>query len=218
MPEKEKEMLTQKIVENIGIVPVIVLEDAAKAVPLAKVLVEGGIPIMEITFRTAAARASIEAVSKEVPDMIVGAGTVITMEQLEDAISAGAQFIVSPGLDPEIVRACQKKGIPVFPGIVTPSEILTGLNLGIEVFKFFPAGSYGGVSTLKALSGPFPQIKFLPTGGISDKNAAEYYAVDQVLAIGGSWMAPSKLVDAGDFDQILEEVKKAVAVFKAARP
>lgn len=211
-------MFIQDLVRKTGFVPVIVLEDAKKAVPLAKVLVKGGIPIMEITFRTAAAKESIANVARDVPEMTVGAGTVVTMEQLNAAIDAGAQFIVSPGLDPAIVKAAKEKNIPVFPGIVTPSEILAGLKLGVEIFKFFPAGSYGGVSTLKALSGPFPQIQFLPTGGISDKNAGEYFALKQVIAVGGSWMAPAKLIESEDYGQILEMCKNSVNAFKEIRP
>ena len=205
------------IVEKIGVVPVIVLEKSQHAVPLAKAMIEGGIPIMEITFRTKAAKASISAVATQVPEMLVGAGTVVTHEQFEEAVTAGAKFIVSPGLDAEIVSAAQKRGIPVFPGVVTPSEILAGLKLGIEIFKFFPAGNYGGVSTIKALSGPFPQIKFLPTGGISTKNAADYYACKQVVAVGGSWMAPADLIETEEYGQITQKCKEAVALYKLSR-
>ena len=210
-------MLSKSLIEKTGIIPVIVLKDAQKAVPLAKTLLEGGIPIMEITFRTPAAKDAIAAVSGEVPQMSVGAGTVITPEQLEDAISAGAQFIVSPGLDADIVKSVQKRGIPIFPGVVTPSEILQGLKLGIEVFKFFPAENYGGASTLKALSGPFPKVKFLPTGGINGANASEYLALKQVAAIGGSWMVPSFLIDKEDYAQILAEIKKATDLVASIR-
>ena len=210
-------MFDLNVVAKTGIVPVIVLDDARKAVPLARALLEGGISMMEITFRTAAARDSIAAVVKEVPEMIVGAGTVVTEAQLEAALEAGVQFLVSPGLDPDIVTAAKKREVPIFPGIVTPSELLAGLKLGVEVFKFFPAGNYGGVSTLKALSGPFPQVKFLPTGGISEKNAADYYALKQVVAIGGSWMAPADLIEAEDYAEIVKRTKQAVAVFTASR-
>ena len=205
------------VVEKTGVVPVIVLEKEERAVPLAKAMIKGGIPIMEITFRTKAAKASISSVVKQVPEMLVGAGTVVTMKQFEEAVEAGAKFIVSPGFDAEIVSAAQKKGLPVFPGIVTPSEILAGLKFGVEIFKFFPAGNYGGVSTIKALSGPFPQIKFLPTGGISTKNAADYYACKQVIAVGGSWMAPANLIEAEEYEQITQKCKEAVELYKISK-
>ena len=204
-------MLTVEQAAACGVVPVVVLDDAELAVPTAKALLKGGINAMEITFRTAAAKASIAKVAAEVPEMIVGAGTVINVEQLHDAVEAGAKFIVSPGSDADVISEAAKIGVAMIPGVVTPSEIILGLKLGIKVFKFFPAESYGGLKTLKALSGPFPQIKFIPTGGISQANAADYFKNPKVLAVGGSWMVSKDMINAGDFDGIAEKSAAATA-------
>ena len=198
-------MKTVEQVTACGVVPVVVLEDAAQAVPTARALLKGGITAMEITFRTAAAKESIANVAREVPEMTVGAGTVINVEQLRDAVEAGAEFIVSPGSDEEVIAEAVKLGVPITPGVVTPSEIMLGLKHGIRVFKFFPAESYGGLKTIKALSGPFPQIKFIPTGGISQANAADYFKNPKIQAVGGSWMVTKDMVNAGDFDGITEK-------------
>jgi len=210
-------MMTVEQVAACGVVPVVVLEDAAQAVPTAKALLKGGINAMEITFRTSAAKASIEKVAKEVPEMIVGAGTVVNVQQLHDAVEAGAKFIVSPGSDAEVIAEAIKLGVPITPGVVTPSEIMIGLKLGLKVFKFFPAENYGGLKTIKALSGPFPQIRFLPTGGINQGNAAEYFKNPKILAVGGSWMVTKDMVAAGDFDGITEKSAAATALFKEIR-
>ena len=210
-------MLSVEQVSACGVVPVVVLEDAEQAVPAAKALLKGGITAMEITFRTAAAKASIAKVAAEVPEMTVGAGTVINVDQLRDAVEAGAKFIVCPGSDLELIREAQALDVPVIPGVVTPSEIMMGLKLGIKVFKFFPAESYGGLKTIKALSGPFPQIKFIPTGGISQANAAEYFKSPKIQAVGGSWMVTKDMVAAGDFDGISEKSAAATALFKEIR-
>ena len=210
-------MMTVEQVAACGVVPVVVLEDAAQAVPTAKALLKGGINAMEITFRTSAAKASIEKVAKEVPEMIVGAGTVVNVQQLHDAVEAGAKFIVSPGSDAEIIAEAIKLGVPITPGVVTPSEIMVGLKLGLKVFKFFPAENYGGLKTIKALSGPFPQIKILPTGGINQANAAEYFKNPKVLAVGGSWMCTKDMIASGDFDGIAEKSAAATALFKEIR-
>ena len=210
-------MLTVEQAAACGVVPVVVLDDAELAVPTAKALLKGGINAMEITFRTAAAKASIAKVAAEVPEMIVGAGTVINVEQLHDAVEAGAKFIVSPGSDADVISEAAKIGVAMIPGVVTPSEIILGLKLGIKVFKFFPAESYGGLKTLKALSGPFPQIKFIPTGGISQANAADYFKNPKVLAVGGSWMVSKDMVNAGDFAAITEKSKAATELFKSIR-
>ena len=210
-------MLTVEQVAACGVVPVVVLDDAEQAVPTAKALLAGGINAMEITFRTAAAKASIAKVAKEVPEMIVGAGTVINVEQLHDAVEAGAKFIVSPGCDPEVIAEANKLGVAMTPGVVTPSEILQGLKLGVKVFKFFPAETYGGLKTIKALCGPFPQIKFLPTGGINQNNAAEYYKNPKIVAVGGSWMVTKDMVNAGDFEGITAKSKAATDLFKEIR-
>ena len=210
-------MLTVEQVAACGVVPVVVLDDAEQAVPTAKALLAGGINAMEITFRTAAAKASIAKVAKEVPEMIVGAGTVVSLEQLHDAVEAGAKFIVSPGTDPEVIAEANKLGVAMTPGVVTPSEILMGLKLGVKVFKFFPAETYGGLKTIKALCGPFPQIKFLPTGGINQANAAEYFKNPKILAVGGSWMVTKDMVAAGDFEAITAKSKAATDLFKEIR-
>ncbi|MBQ6348601.1 MAG: bifunctional 4-hydroxy-2-oxoglutarate aldolase/2-dehydro-3-deoxy-phosphogluconate aldolase [Clostridia bacterium] len=210
-------MMTVEQVAACGVVPVVVLEDAAQAVPTAKALLKGGINAMEITFRTSAAKASIEKVAKEVPEMIVGAGTVVNVQQLHDAVEAGAKFIVSPGSDAEIIAEAIKLGVPITPGVVTPSEIMVGLKLGLKVFKFFPAENYGGLKTIKALSGPFPQIKILPTGGINQANAAEYFKNPKILAVGGSWMCTKDMIASGDFDGIAEKSAAATALFKEIR-
>ena len=210
-------MLTVEQVAACGVVPVVVLDDAEQAVPTAKALLAGGINAMEITFRTAAAKASIAKVAKEVPEMIVGAGTVVSLEQLHDAVEAGAKFIVSPGTDPEVIAEANKLGVAMTPGVVTPSEILMGLKLGVKVFKFFPAETYGGLKTIKALCGPFPQIRFLPTGGINQNNAAEYYKNPKILAVGGSWMVTKDMVNAGDFEGITAKSKVATDLFKEIR-
>ena len=210
-------MLTVEQVAACGVVPVVVLEDEAQAVPTARALLAGGINAMEITFRTAAAKDSIAKVAKEVPEMIVGAGTVVNLEQLHDAVEAGARFIVSPGTDAEIIRESAKLDVAMMPGVVTPSEILQGLKLGVKVFKFFPAETFGGLKTIKALSGPFPQIKFIPTGGINQANAAEYFKNPKILAVGGSWMVTKDMVAAGDFEAITAKSKAATDLFKEIR-
>ena len=210
-------MLTVEQFAACGVVPVVVLEDESQAVPAAKALLAGGINAMEITFRTAAAKGSIARVAKEVPEMIVGAGTVINLEQLHDAIDAGAQFIVCPGTDEAIIAEATKLGVPITPGVVTPSEIMVGLKYGIKVFKFFPAETFGGLKTIKALCGPFPQIKIIPTGGISQANAADYFKNPKIVAVGGSWMITKDMVVNGDFDAITEKSKAATDLFKEIR-
>lgn len=210
-------MFTIEQVAACGVVPVVVLDDAAQAVPTAKALLKGGITAMEITFRTAAAKESIARVAKEVPEMIVGAGTVINVEQLHEAVEAGAKFIVSPGTDEAIIAEAAKLGVAMTPGVVTPSEIMVGLKYGIKVFKFFPAETFGGLKTIKALCGPFPQIRVIPTGGINQNNAAEYFKNPKIVAVGGSWMVSKEMVNAGDFDGIAEKSAAATALFKEIR-
>ena len=210
-------MLNIEQVAACGVVPVVVLEDTEQAVPTAKALLAGGINAMEITFRTAAAKDSIAKVAKEVPEMIVGAGTVINVQQLHDALDAGAKFIVSPGTSEEVIAEAVKLNVPVAPGVVTPSEIMIGLKYGLKVFKFFPAESYGGLKTIKALCGPFPQIRFIPTGGINQNNAEEYFKNPKIVAVGGSWMVTKDMVVAGDFAGITEKSAAATALFKQIR-
>ena len=175
-------------VYSTGIVPVVVLNNADDAVPLAKALLKGGIDFMEITFRTECAADSISVIAKEVPEMTVGAGTVINLEQAERAVENGAKFIVSPGLDIGVVTWAQERGIPVIPGCVTPTEIMKAISLGLNVIKFFPADVFGGIKAIKALSAPFGQVKFLPTGGVSEANLKDFISNKSVAAIGGSWV------------------------------
>ena len=210
-------MLSNEEIGACGIIPVVVLNDADAAVPTARALLRGGIDVMEITFRTAAAQASIARVTAEVPEMKVGAGTVVTVQQARDAVAAGAKFLVSPGSDADIIREAAALNTPIVPGVVTPSEIMLGLKLGVKVFKFFPAESYGGLKTIKALSGPFPQIKFIPTGGINQENAGEYFKNPKIQAVGGSWMVSAKMIEAGEFDAIAEKSAAATALFQQLR-
>lgn len=206
--------MEEKIAE-LKVVPVVVLEDAKDAAPLAKALCEGGLPCAEVTFRTAAAKDSIKAMTDAYPDMLVGAGTVLTTEQVDSAVEAGAKFIVSPGFDPEIVDYCLEKEIPVFPGCITPSEVAQAVKRGLRVVKFFPAEQFGGIATIKALSAPYVGLKFMPTGGISAKNLKEYLACKPIVACGGSWMVKKDLIEAGEFDKIRELTKEAVALANA---
>ena len=192
------------------------LEDAKDAAPLAKALCGGGLPCAEVTFRTAAAKDSIKAMSEAYPEMLVGAGTVLTKEQVDSAVEAGAKFIVSPGFDPEIVDYCLEKEIPVFPGCITPSEVAQAVKRGLRVVKFFPAEQFGGVATIKALSAPYVGLKFMPTGGVSAKNLKEYLACKPIVACGGSWMVKKDLIEAGEFDKIRELTKEAVSLANEA--
>ena len=192
-----------------AVVPVVVLDDAKDAVATAKALLAGGVDVMEITFRTAAAADSIKAVAENCRDMLVGAGTVITLEQCKQAVECGAKFIVSPGFDEEVVRWCVENGIAVTPGCVTPSEIMAAMKLGLTVVKFFPAGVYGGLSAMKALSGPFGGIKFIPTGGVNGQNIGEFIAAPFIHAVGGSWVCPKADISAGNFEKITELCKQA---------
>ena len=208
--------VTEKI-STLGVVPVVVLEDAKDAAPLAKALVEGGLPCAEVTFRTDAAEESIKIMTSEYPDMFVGAGTVLTIEQVERAVAAGAKFIVSPGFDPEIVDYCLSKEIPVFPGCITPSEVAQAVKRGLKVVKFFPAEQFGGVATIKAMAAPYVGLKFMPTGGVSAKNLESYLSCDKIVACGGSWMVKGDLVKAGKFDEIKAMTEEAVKLVAEIR-
>ncbi len=194
----------------IGLVPVIKIDDAADAAPLARALEAGGLPCAEVTFRTAAAAEAIAEMVKACPDMIVGAGTVLTVEQADAAIAAGATFIVSPGLNPTVVRHCIEKEIPVIPGINNPTGIEQALELGLKIVKFFPAEPSGGLNMLKAMAAPYGGVRFMPTGGISPANVGEYLAWDRIIACGGSWMVPPKLLAAKDFAGIEKLAREAV--------
>ena len=202
---------------KIGIIPVVVLDDAKDAEPLAKALCEGGLPCAEVTFRTAAAEESIRIMSSKYPDMLVGAGTVLTTEQVDRAVAAGAKFIVSPGLNPEVVKYCQEKNIPITPGIQTPTEIEMALSLGLTTVKFFPAEPAGGLKMIKAVAAPYTTLKFMPTGGINAQNVRDYLAYDRILACGGSWMVKKDLISAGKFDEILAMTAEAAAIVKEVR-
>lgn len=200
-----------KQIEAIGIVPVVKIDRAADAVPLAKALINGGLPCAEVTFRTAAAAEAIAAMTAAFPEMLVGAGTVLTPAQADEAVAAGAKFIVSPGLNPEVVRHCVEKGYPITPGVCTPGEVETALSFGLEVVKFFPAEAAGGLPMIKAMSAPYGQLKFMPTGGISAKNLNEYLSFPKILACGGSWMVTADLINNGRFDEIERLTREAVA-------
>ncbi|MBE6944067.1 MAG: bifunctional 4-hydroxy-2-oxoglutarate aldolase/2-dehydro-3-deoxy-phosphogluconate aldolase [Ruminococcaceae bacterium] len=187
---------------RVGIVPVVVLDDAKDAVATANAMLAGGVDVMEITFRTAAAPDAIRAVSESCPDMLVGAGTILTLEQCKKAVEMGAKFIVSPGFDAEVVGWCVENNIPVTPGCVTPTEITAALKFGLKVIKFFPANIYGGLSAMKNLAAPFVGIKFLPTGGVNAANIREYIDAPFIHAVGGSWVCPKADIAAGNFEKI----------------
>lgn len=201
-------------VQELGVVPVVVLNDAKDAAPLADALCEGGLPCAEVTFRTEAAEESIRIMAEAHPEMLIGAGTVLTVEQVDRAVNAGARFIVSPGFDPEIVDYCLSKNILVLPGCITPSEVAQAVKRGLEVVKFFPAEQFGGVATLKALAAPYVNVRFMPTGGISAKNLKDYLSFQKIVACGGSWMVKSDLIEAGKFDEIKAMTAEAVALVK----
>ncbi len=199
-------------ISKIGIVPVIALDTPKDAHPLAKALCSGGLPCAEVTFRTDAAEESIKIMAKEFPDMLVGAGTVLTPEQADKAMAAGAKFIVSPGLNPKVVAHCVEKGYPIVPGCANPSDVEQAIELGLKVVKFFPAEAAGGLNMIKAMSAPYPNMKFMPTGGINADNLNEYLSFNKIIACGGSWMVKKDLVSAGDFDKITALTKEAVGV------
>lgn len=204
---------------NAGVVPVVVIEDAKNAVPTAKAMMAGGINVMEITMRTSAALDAIRNVSSQCPDMLVGAGTVITLEQCKAAVGAGAKFIVSPGFNQHVVQWCVENDIAVTPGCVTPTEITMALQYNIKVVKFFPANVYGGLSAMKALSGPFGDVKFIPTGGVDSKNLSEYISAPYVHAVGGSWVCSKTDISEGNFDKITAlcaEARKNILGFEVA--
>lgn len=195
---------------NIGIVPVVKLDRVEDALPLAEALIKGNLPCAEVTFRTSAAAESIRLMSEEFPEMLVGAGTVLTVEQVDIAVENGAKFIVTPGLNPRVVEYCVKKNIPVFPGVANASDIEQALSFGLEVVKFFPAETNGGLNAINALSGPYPNIRFIPTGGVNLQNMNSYLKSDKIVACGGTWMVNDALVNAGEFDKITQISQEAV--------
>ncbi len=199
-----------KTISNIGIVPVVAIEDAKKAVPLAKALVAGGLPTAEITFRTAAAEDAMRAIAAEVPEMLIGAGTVLTPDQLDRALDAGSKFIVSPGFNPDMVKYGLSKGALMLPGTATGGEMEQAMALGLDVVKFFPAEQNGGIAKIKALAGPYKKLKWMPTGGVTTKNLMDYLSFDQIVACGGTWMVKSDLIENEKWDEITAICKDAV--------
>lgn len=198
-------------IRALRIVPVIVIDDAAQATGLAGALAAGGLPIAEVTFRTSAAAEAIRRIAGENPDVLAGAGTVLTAQQAREAVDAGARFIVSPGFGPGVVDWCLEHGVPVFPGVCTPTEVEMALGKGLSTLKFFPAEQAGGVPFLKAIGAPYGMVKFVPTGGVSAANLGSYLALKNVVACGGSWMAPAEWIRAGEFERIRQETARAVA-------
>lgn len=200
--------------ETRRIVPVVKLDRVEDAVPLGQALMEGGLPVAEVTFRTEAAEESIRRMSHEFPEMMVGAGTVINTDQAERAVRAGARFLVSPGISDELAQWAAGHQIPLLPGVCTPSEIMKAVSYGMTILKFFPAAQYGGLPTIKALAGPFPQVRFMPTGGVSAANISEYLKDPRVIACGGSWMVKDALIREGNFEEITRLTAEAVSLAK----
>ena len=207
-------MDVNKKIEELKLVPVVVLQDVKDAVPLAKALIAGGLPVAEVTFRTAAAADSIKAISEACPEMLVGAGTVTNLEQAKKTKEAGAKFIVTPGFSKTVTEFAVENNIPVFPGVCTPTEIMMVMEYNLPVVKFFPASQYGGLATIKALSGPFPSLRFMPTGGVNAGNIKEYLASPKIIACGGSWMVKESLIKEGKFDEIEKLTAEAVALVR----
>jgi 2-dehydro-3-deoxyphosphogluconate aldolase/(4S)-4-hydroxy-2-oxoglutarate aldolase len=203
-------------IESIGLVPVVVIDDASDAVHTAEALKAGGVGVMEITLRTEAGQDAIASVSESAADVIVGAGTVLSLDAAKEAVRRGARFVVSPGLDPKIVSWCLEEGVPVYPGCVTPTEITVAIGLGLSVVKFFPANVYGGVKAIKALSGPFPGVRFIPTGGVDLGNLGDF-VIPQIAAVGGGWLCPRNDIRARNFADITEACRESVHVIKSLR-
>jgi len=205
------------LLSQIGVVPVITIDEPQQAVPLARALLDGGIGCVEITLRTSSAEEAIQMIHSKCPEMLTGAGTVLTVQQVEQAVRAGARFIVSPGFDPSVVDWCQEHEVPVLPGVATPTEINMALARGLQLLKFFPAEELGGVRMLKALRAPYSEVKFVPTGGIASHNLAQYLNLTNVAACGGSWMATKSLISDRNFDEITRLAREARAIVKQAR-
>jgi len=204
-------------INGFGIVPVVVLDDPKSASLAAEALIHGGLPCAEVVFRTPAAEESIRIISQEFPQILLGAGTVLTITQADSAIAAGAKFIVSPGLNSKVVEHCLSKNCPIIPGCMTPSEIEAAIELGLDTVKFFPAEAAGGIKMLKALSAPYPNIKFMPTGGIDIHNLSSYLNFNKVVACGGSWMITRELINKGDVAEITKLTKEAVSAVSKLR-
>ncbi|HEY7181993.1 MAG TPA: bifunctional 4-hydroxy-2-oxoglutarate aldolase/2-dehydro-3-deoxy-phosphogluconate aldolase [Blastocatellia bacterium] len=202
---------------EIGIIPVVSIPKLEDALPLAEALLEGGLPCAEITFRTAAAAEAVAGIRSRFPEIFLGAGTVLTIEQAETAISAGAEFIVSPGTNPAVVDHCLSRGVTIFPGVCTPTEIEMALSKGVDTLKFFPAEPMGGVKFLQTICAPYRNVRFIPTGGIDAENVGQYLALPQVVACGGSWMVKPELFEAGDFANVRQKAREAAALVKGLR-
>jgi len=198
-------------IEQLKVIPIMTLDDPADAVPVAEALLAGGLPCAEVTFRTGAAAEAIREI-RSMGKMLVGAGTVLTTEQVDQAIDAGVEFMVTPGLNPAVVKRCLDRGVAIFPGVSTPTDIEVALGLGLKVVKYFPMEAFGGLKTLKAVSGPYHMMRFIPTGGISTDNLKSYLSFPKVVACGGSWLAKKDMIEAGDFDQITRLAKQAVQI------
>ena len=203
--------------EKIGIIPVVVSEDARDAHALGQALMDGGLPAAEVTFRTEAAEEVIRILSHDFPDMLVGAGTVLTCEQADKAMAAGAKFIVAPGFNPTVVKHCIDKGYPVTPGVQTPGEMEQAMELGLDFVKFFPAEPAGGLPMIKAVAAPYTKLKFMPTGGINKDNVKDYLAYNKIVACGGTWMVKGDLIASGDFEAVAQLTREASAIVKAVR-
>jgi 2-dehydro-3-deoxyphosphogluconate aldolase/(4S)-4-hydroxy-2-oxoglutarate aldolase len=204
----------EEVMTTSPVMPVMVINQLDQAVPLAQALVEGGLKVLEITLRTPVALEAIRRIKAEVPGAIVGAGTIINLKTLEQALDAGAEFIVSPGITDSLLTVALASGVPILPGVITPSEVMRLLDKGITAMKFFPAEAAGGIPMLKSLGGPLPQVTFCPTGGVNPKNAPDYLALSNVACVGGSWMAPAELVDRGDWAEITRRAAEATALKK----
>jgi len=204
-------------IKEIGIVPVIAMSDVDKAVPLAKALAAGGIPCAEVTFRTAEGEECIRRMAAEVPEVLVGAGTVLTREQVDKAVAAGAKFAVSPGFNSKVVAYCAEKGVVMLPGCSNPSDMEAALELGLDTVKFFPAQQAGGLAYIKACAAPYTKLSFMPTGGISAGNLAEYIAFNKIIACGGSWMVTKELIESGNFEEITRLCREAVQIVSDTR-
>ena len=204
-------------IEKTGIVPVVKLNDANKAIPLCNALMNGGINVAEITFRTDCAAEVIKTISENCKDMIVGAGTIININQAKQAIESGAQFIVSPGFNKDIVLYCKEQNIPVLPGCITPSEIMQAIECGLKVVKFFPAKEFGGLQTMKALSAPFPQIKFMPTGGVNLENLKDFISAKFIFACGGTYMVKENLINEENYNEITKLSKESIDIIKEVK-
>lgn len=209
---------TEALLRRVRLVPLIVIEDATRAGALGHALAAGGLPIAEVAFRTPAARESLARMAGECPDVLVGAGTVLSVEQVNDAQRAGARFIVAPGLNARVVMRCRELGLPVFPGVCTPTEVEAAMELGLTTLKFFPAEPMGGLRFLQAIAAPYRDVDFIPTGGITAENLPSYLAFSRVAACGGSWMAPTAWIASGAFDKVSAAAREAVALVQAHTP